>query len=149
MLRAARDELAAALDELRDLARGIHPAVLSDHGLGAALEALAARVPLPVDIDRAVAERLPEPVEVAAYYVVSEALANVQKYADASSVRIGVGRENGQAVVEVHDDGVGGADATSGSGLRGLADRVEALGGRLEVESAAGAGTTVRARIPV
>jgi PAS domain S-box-containing protein len=148
LLRAARDELGQALDELRDLARGIHPAVLSDHGLAAALDALATRTPLPVRLDRLVGERLPEPVEVAAYYVVSEALANVQKYADASEVRIAVGREDGLAVVEVRDDGVGGASASGGSGLRGLADRVEALGGRLELESPAGAGTTVRARIP-
>jgi PAS domain S-box-containing protein len=148
LLRAARDELGQALDELRDLARGIHPAVLSDHGLTAALDALATRTPLPVRLDRMVGERLPEPVEVAAYYVVSEALANVQKYAEATEVRIAVGREDGLAVVEVRDDGVGGASAGGGSGLRGLADRVEALGGRLELESPAGAGTTVRARIP-
>jgi PAS domain S-box-containing protein len=149
LLRGARDELAQALDELRDLARGIHPAVLSDHGLGAALDALASRVPVPVEIDRAVGERLPEPVEVAAYYVVSESLANVQKYARATHVTIGVGRENGYAIVEVRDDGVGGADASAGSGLRGLVDRVEALGGRLEIVSASGAGTTVRAHIPI
>ena len=148
MLRGARDELGQALDELRDLARGIHPAVLSDHGLGAALDALASRVPVPVEIERAVDERLPEPVEVAAYYVVSESLANVQKYAGATHVRIEVGREDGHAIVEVRDDGIGGADASTGSGLRGLADRVEALGGRLEIVSASGAGTTVRARIP-
>ena len=149
LLREARDELGQALDELRDLARGIHPAVLSDHGLTAAVDALAARVPLPVDLHRTIGERLPEQVEVAAYYVVSEALANVQKYAEATHVEIGIGREDGRAVVEVRDDGVGGASATGGSGLRGLADRVEALGGRLEIESPAGAGTTVRAVIPV
>jgi PAS domain S-box-containing protein len=148
LLAGARDELALALEELRDLARGIHPAVLSDHGLGAALDALASRVPVPVRIDTAVEGRLPEPVEVAAYYVVSESLANIAKYAQASQVTIGVAAEDGHTVVEVSDDGVGGADAGGGSGLRGLADRVEALGGRLEIQSATGAGTTVRAVIP-
>ena len=147
-LAEIREQLAVALDELRDLARGIHPAVLSDHGLGPALDTLAERVPVPVEIRRSLDERLPEPVEVAAYYVVSESLANVQKYARASQVTIDVGRRDGFAVVAVSDDGVGGADAGGGSGLRGLSDRVEALGGRLEVESAAGSGTTVRALIP-
>jgi PAS domain S-box-containing protein len=147
-LAEIRDELAQALAELRDLARGIHPAVLTDHGLGPALETLAERVAVPVEIRRSVAERLPEQVEVAAYYVVSESLANVQKYARATQVTIEIDRRDGQAVVEVCDDGVGGADASAGSGLRGLADRVEALGGRLEVESEPGRGTTVRALIP-
>ena len=122
--------------------------MLSDHGLEAALDALAARVPVPVRIEAAVAGRLPQPVEVAAYYVVSESLANVQKYARATEVTIGVEQRNGHTVVEVRDDGVGGAEAGNGSGLRGLADRVEALGGRLEVDSPLGAGTTVRAVIP-
>ncbi|HEX2045841.1 MAG TPA: histidine kinase [Gaiellaceae bacterium] len=147
LLKAASDELALALEELRELARGIHPAVLTDRGLGAALEALAARSPLPVDL-ALTDERLPEPVEAAAYYVVSEALANVAKYADASAVAVTVARRNGSALVEVADDGVGGADPTRGSGLRGLADRVEALDGRLRVESSPGAGTRIRAEIP-
>jgi PAS domain S-box-containing protein len=148
LLAGAREELARALEDLRDLARGLHPAVLSDHGLRAALDALAARVPVPVRIDAAVRVRLPQPVEVAAYYVVSESLANVQKYARATEVTIGVEQRNGHTIVEVRDDGVGGAEAGNGSGLRGLADRVEALGGRLEVDSPVGAGTTVRAVIP-
>jgi PAS domain S-box-containing protein len=147
LLSAASDELAHALEELRELARGIHPAVLSDRGLSAALEALAGRAPLPVDI-RAPDVRLPPPVEAAAYYVVSEALTNVAKYAQASAVDVRVTRLNGNAVVEVADDGVGGADPLQGSGLRGLADRVEALDGRLHVESTPGRGTVVRAEIP-
>jgi len=147
LLGGASDELAQALEELRELARGIHPAVLSDRGLSAALEALAGRAPLPVDV-LAPEERLPPPVEAAAYYVVSEALTNVAKYAQASAVGVRVTRLNGNAVVEVADDGVGGADPLQGSGLRGLADRVEALDGRLHVESAPGRGTVIRAEIP-
>ena len=147
LLNGASEELAQALAELRELARGIHPAVLSDRGLSAALEALAGRAPLPVEVV-APEERLPPPVEAAAYYVVSEALANVAKYAQASAVGVRVTRLNGSAVVEVADDGVGGADPLNGSGLRGLADRVEALDGRLHVESAPGGGTLIRAEIP-
>jgi PAS domain S-box-containing protein len=147
LLEGAAEELSHALAELRELARGIHPAVLTDRGLGAALETLAARAPLPVDLDLP-ENRLPEPVEAAAYYVVSEALANVTKYAAASAVAISVTQLNGSAVVEVADDGVGGADPTRGSGLRGLADRVESLDGRLHVESAPGSGTKIRAEIP-
>ena len=148
LLDSAREELAQALEELRELARRIHPAILTDRGLDAALEALASRAPLPVEIDRP-ATHLPAPVEAAAYYVVSEALANVAKYADASSVRISVAQMNGSALVEVADDGVGGADPAKGSGLRGLADRVAALDGKLEVESEPGRGTTIRAEIPL
>ena len=125
LLGQASDELAQALEELRELARGIHPAVLSDRGLGAALEALLSRTPLPVELEVPDA-RLPKPVEAAAYYVVSEALANVAKYAEASSVAVSIASVNGHAVVEVADDGVGGADPTKGSGLRGLVDRVDA-----------------------
>jgi PAS domain S-box-containing protein len=147
ILAAASEELGQALEELRELARGIHPAVLSDRGLGPALEALTDRVPLPVDL-ALVEERLPEQVEAAAYYVVSEALANVVKYAEASSVEVRIARANGRAIVEVADDGVGGADPESGSGLRGLADRVEALDGRLLVLSTRGGGTQIRAEIP-
>jgi signal transduction histidine kinase len=141
-------ELADAIDELRELARGIHPAILTDRGLDAALDALAARAPVPVELQSS-DTRLPPPVEAAAYYVVSEALANVAKYADASSVRVSVAQQNGCARVEVSDDGVGGADPMRGSGLRGLADRVAALDGTLEVESTAGRGTTIRADIPL
>lgn len=147
ILAAASEELGHALEELREIARGIHPAVLTDRGLGPALEALAARAPLRVELALA-EERLPDQVEAAAYYVVSEALANVVKYAEASSVAVRVARANGRAVVEVADDGVGGADPASGSGLRGLADRVEALDGLLQVESRPGVGTRIRAEIP-
>jgi PAS domain S-box-containing protein len=147
ILTAASEELGQALEELRELARGIHPAVLTDRGLRPAIEALAAKSPLPVDLALA-DERLPGQVEAAAYYVISEALANVVKYAGASTVEVKIARDNGRAVVEVADDGVGGADPESGSGLRGLADRVEALDGRLHVESAPGGGTRIRAEIP-
>jgi signal transduction histidine kinase len=148
LLESSREELAQALEELRELARGIHPAVLTDRGLQEALEALAARTPLPVELE-APEERLPGPVEAAAYYVVSEALANVTKYAHASAVRVQIGQQNGYASVEVSDDGIGGADPERGSGLRGLADRLSALKGTLEVESPAGAGTCIRAEIPL
>ena len=148
VLEAARDELAAALDELRELARGIHPAVLTDRGLPAALETLATRSAIPIEIETPV-EELPRGVAAAAYYVIAEALANVAKYAGASYATVRVGRDDERAVVEVADDGVGGADATEGTGLRGLADRVEALGGTLAVESPIGAGTCIRAEIPL
>ena len=148
-LRTAGEELDRALEDLRELARGIHPAVLSDRGLAPALETLTARAPVPVEIESALDERLPAPVEAAAYYVVAEALANVAKYSEASGARVHVARDNGYAVVEVADDGVGGADPGRGSGLRGLADRVEALDGRLRVESPPGRGTRIRAEIPV
>jgi signal transduction histidine kinase len=148
MLDAARDELARALEELRELARGIHPAVLTDRGLEPALEALAERAPLPVSLDQMPAERLPAPVEAAAYFVVAEALTNVVKYAGASTAAVRIRRNGSYAVVEVRDDGVGGADPTSGTGLRGLADRLAALDGRLEVHSPPGEGTTVRAEVP-
>lgn len=148
LLAQVEQELALALEELRELARGIHPAVLTDRGLEPALQGLAARSPLPVEVE-ATAERFPGPVEAAAYYVVAEALTNVARYAQASSVRVTIERKDGRAVVEVADDGVGGADPSGGSGLRGLADRVSALDGRLSVESRDGAGTCIRAEIPV
>jgi PAS domain S-box-containing protein len=148
VLESAREELAAALDELRELARGIHPAVLTDRGLTAALEALASRSPIPVEID-APENELPRPVEAAAYYVVAEALANVAKYAGASGATVRICRENGSALVEVGDDGVGGADPAAGSGLRGLSDRVEALGGTLSIVSPPGGGTRVSVEIPL
>jgi signal transduction histidine kinase len=147
-LERSREELAEALEELRELARGIHPAVLTDRGLEAALEALAARSPLPVEIDGPRCE-LPPSVEAAAYYVVSEALANVTKYAQASLVKVSVDRRDGFAMVEVVDDGVGGADPSRGSGLRGLSDRLASLSGKLAVDSPPGAGTRVRAEIPL
>jgi signal transduction histidine kinase/PAS domain-containing protein len=148
LLAAASAELAVALEELRELARGIHPAVLTERGLGPALASLAGRASVPVELESLPEERLPDQVEAAAYYVVSEALANVAKYADASSVSVRVAQEDGLAVVEVVDDGVGGAEPERGSGLRGLADRVESLDGRLRIESPPGEGTTIRAEIP-
>jgi signal transduction histidine kinase len=143
------EDLTAALTELRELARGIHPAVLNERGLPAALEVLAARTPLPVAVDVELSERLPEPVEAAAYYVVSEALANIVKHAGADAAAVRVARVDGAARVEVEDDGVGGAQLDGGSGLRGLRDRVETLAGRLEVTSPPGHGTLVLADIPV
>jgi signal transduction histidine kinase len=148
LLSDANDELGHAVDELRELARGIHPAVLTERGLGPALTSLANRSTIPVEVVGVDGQRLPEKVEAAAYYVVSEALANVAKHADASTVTVRVGRDNGNAVVEVIDDGVGGANPRLGTGLHGLADRVESLDGFLRVESTPGAGTTVRAEIP-
>ena len=148
VLEAARAELAAALDELRELARGIHPAVLTDRGLAAALETLAQRAPVPVTLESP-GERLPAPVEAAAYYVIAEALANVAKYARASEVLVKVSREEECVRVLVEDDGVGGADPSRGSGLRGLADRVAALEGVLDVDSPPGEGTRVTVKIPL
>jgi signal transduction histidine kinase len=148
LLDGASSELDSALEELRELARGIHPAVLSDRGLDAAIETLARRAPLPVELASVEHERLPEAIELAAYFVVAEALTNVAKYAGASHAKVNVGRENGRLVVEVADDGVGGADPGNGTGLRGLADRLAVIEGRLEVDSPPGGGTTVRARIP-
>jgi signal transduction histidine kinase len=137
----------SGIRDLRELAAGIHPSVLTDRGLSAALEGLATRSPVPVQILQVPPGRLPDQVETSAYFVVAEALTNAAKHARCSHVQVGVHVENGSAIVEVHDDGVGGAKPWSGSGLRGLADRVSALGGRLEIESPAGEGTTVRARI--
>jgi PAS domain S-box-containing protein len=152
---AARDlaqideELSTALEELRELARGIHPAILSERGLPDSLEMLAVRSPVPVEIEQAPAERLPEQVEAAIYYVVAEALTNVAKYSRARVASVRVFREDGYVVAEVEDDGVGGADANGGSGLRGLADRVEALDGTLTVDSPKGGPTLLRATVRV
>jgi signal transduction histidine kinase len=141
-------ELRTTLSELRELARGIHPAILTEKGLGAALYALASRAPVPVTLDSDGEGRLPEPVEVAAYFVVSEAIANVAKYARATEANVAVHRVNGYLTVDVSDDGVGGADAANGSGLRGLADRIAALDGTLAVESPPGHGTRLHVEIP-
>jgi len=149
LLDSAGDELMQALEELRELARGIHPAVLSDQGLRAALGALTGRSPVPVRLDVELGSELPPPVEAAAYYVVAESLTNIAKYAEASVVEIVVRSDAQGARVEVRDDGGGGADPATGTGLRGLADRVDALGGVLEVTSPAGAGTTVTAELPL
>jgi signal transduction histidine kinase len=148
LLEESRVELMASLDELRAVARGLHPAVLTDRGLDAAVRALAFRAPLPVEVNGNAPDDLPPPVATALYYVVAEALTNVAKYADASRATVAVRREGGEAVAEVADDGVGGAAAESGSGLQGLSDRVAALDGRLELESPPGEGTRLRARIP-
>ncbi|WP_164842416.1 sensor histidine kinase [Actinoplanes solisilvae] len=147
-LAAAREEVATSLSELRDLAHGLYPAVLSGHGLAVALESAAAQATVPVRLEVGLDSRLPEPVEVAAYYVVCESLTNVGRHAGASTARVEVNRAGDVLVVEIADDGVGGADTTSGSGLRGLADRVEALGGTLRVWSPGGGGTRVRADLP-
>jgi PAS domain S-box-containing protein len=149
LLERAGEELTLALEELRELARGIHPAVLTERGLGPALDGVVARAPLPVDVTALPDERLPEAIEAAVYYVVSEALVNVARYANASRATVSVAPVDGRVVIEVSDDGVGGADAAKGTGLRGLADRVEALDGRLEVESSAESGTRLRAEIPL
>jgi PAS domain S-box-containing protein len=149
ILENAAAELGAALAELRELARGLHPAVLADRGLDAALESLVDRAALPVELESDLEERLPAAHEVAAFYVVAEALTNVAKYASATRAWVRITRDDGVAVVEVGDDGCGGADASSGTGLRGLTDRLGALDGWLEIDSPPGCGTTVRARLPL
>jgi signal transduction histidine kinase len=148
ILSQATDELAHALDELRELARGLHPALLTDRGLVPALHALCARTPLQVQFHASLDERLPEPIEAALFYVAAEALTNVAKYAHAHEAHVRLFRAGDEAVVEVEDDGIGGADPEGGSGLRGLLDRVDALGGRLEVSSESGRGTVLRALVP-
>jgi signal transduction histidine kinase len=147
LVTEVRDEVAQSLEELRELARGLHPAVL-EHGLGPALQAVATRSRVPVTVSCAVPGRLPQPVELAAYFVACEALTNVAKYASASAATVRAWHDNGVATIEIADDGVGGAHDSGGSGLRGLADRVEALDGRLHVVSPAGAGTVVTAELP-
>ncbi len=147
-LDESREEVTMALAELRELARGLHPAILTNGGLGMALESLAARAPIPVAVEGVPANRLPEAVEAAAYYLVAEALTNTAKYAGASAARVALRLHGETLTVEVSDDGVGGADEGVGSGLCGLADRVEALGGHLEVDSLQGSGTALRAAIP-
>jgi signal transduction histidine kinase len=148
LLAEADSELDHALEELRELARGIHPAVLTDRGLEAAIGALAERAPIPVELTRLPENRLPDSVEAAIYYLVAEAITNVAKYAQATRASVAVERSNGFAKVVVRDDGIGGAAPVPGSGLVGLADRVEALGGRLHIESPPGRGTQLTAEIP-
>jgi signal transduction histidine kinase len=148
LLDSAMTELTAGLAELRELARGIHPAVLTERGLDPALQSLAARAPLPVSVSAEVEGRYAPAVEAAVYFVVMEALTNVAKYASASAAEVTVEQVDGHVVIGVQDDGVGGADPASGSGLAGLADRVAALGGHLVVESPPGGGTVVRAEVP-
>jgi signal transduction histidine kinase len=144
----ARRQVAASLTELREIARGLHPAVVSGHGLEVALEQLAVRAPVPVELHVELDGRLAEPLELAAYYVVAEGLANIAKHAEAKTARIDVVADRGELMLQIVDDGVGGADSERGSGLRGLADRVEALNGRLRVWTPRGGGTRVKAEIP-
>ena len=148
ILAEAREGLAIALQELRELSQGIHPAILTERGLAAALRELAYRAPVPVDVAVGLDQRLPEKTEAAAYFVVTEAIANAAKHASPSAVHVSVTQRNGSAVIRIADDGVGGADPGNGTGLRGLVDRVEALGGRLTVTSPPGEGTTLEAEIP-
>jgi len=148
-LKRVSDELTESLAELRELARGLHPAVLSDHGLEPAIHSLMQRAPLPVELTCDVAERLSPALEVAAYYVIAESLTNVAKYAQATHASVEVRALGDRLLIAVTDDGVGGADRGSGSGLLGLEDRVAALGGRLHVESPPGQGTSVRADVPI
>jgi len=148
ILDTSIDELGHSLTELRELARGIHPAVLSERGLEAAVRTLAARAAVPVRVVGGADGRLPAAVETAAYFVVSEALTNMSRYAHAAGATVTVERMDGQLLVEVRDDGVGGATARDGSGLHGLSDRVAALSGTLEVLSPPGHGTCLRAHLP-
>ena len=149
VLVGAQEHLARGLEELRELARGIHPAILTEHGLGPALEALLTRTPMPVEITELPEHRLPPSAEAAAYYVVAEALTNVAKYACASQATVSISRSNGAATVIVADDGIGGADPDAGSGLHGLAARVEALNGSLDIDSPREHGTRITAQLPV
>jgi signal transduction histidine kinase len=148
MIEEISEKLAVALGELRELARGIHPAILSDRGLGPAVQGLADRVPLPVEVDVELSERPAPPIEAAAYFVTAEALTNVARYAKAHEARVEIRRHGDDVVVTVADDGIGGADIERGTGLRGLQDRLAALDGTLEIESPQGGGTCLRATIP-
>jgi PAS domain S-box-containing protein len=148
-LRAARAELDAGLADLRALARGIHPALLTERGLGPALQSLVDHCAVPVELHDALAERLAPAIETALYYSVSEALTNVDRYASASHATVSLRRANGSVEVEIADDGRGGADPARGSGLRGLQDRLSAIDGTLELDSAPGRGTRLRARVPL
>ena len=149
LIAQAREEAQLAVKELRELASGIHPALLSERGLGPALEALAARAPVPTTVDGVPSQRLPAAVEAACYFVTAESLTNVAKYAGAMSASIHLAVEHGRVRLTVRDDGAGGADLNSGTGLRGLRDRVDALDGHLAVDSPPGLGTTVIAEIPI
>jgi signal transduction histidine kinase len=149
LIAQAREEAQLAVKELRELARGIHPALLSERGLGPALEALARRAPIPVAVSGVPDVEICPPVESAAYFCTAEALTNVAKYAHASKASVQLSVDDGRLRLEVRDDGIGGADPSSGSGLRGLHDRVDVLDGRLEVESPPGGGTTVRIELPL
>jgi len=143
------DELTGVIEDLREIARGIHPAILSEGGLGPALRTLARRAAIAVELDAAAMARLPEPIEVAAYYVVSEALTNATKHARASVVRVAVEERDDSLRLSIRDDGVGGADPARGSGMIGLRDRAEALGGSIEVSSPPGEGTLILVQLPL
>ena len=149
LVAQAREEAQHAVKELRELARGIHPALLSERGLGPALEALARRAPVPVEVGPVPDVEICRAAQSAAYYCTAEALTNVAKYAHASHASVVLSADDGRLVVEVIDDGVGGADPSVGSGLRGLRDRVDAIDGRLEVVSPPGEGTTLRVELPL
>jgi signal transduction histidine kinase len=149
LLERAREELDFAIEELRELARGLHPPILSERGLEPALRAMADRAPVPVRIEARLASRLPEHVETAAYYLIAEALTNAAKHARATAVTVSVKRSGGWARIEISDDGIGGAAARPGGGLRGLAERLDALGATLDVHSPPGAGTTITGDIPL
>jgi signal transduction histidine kinase len=142
-------ELEAVHDDLRQLSHGLHPAILSRRGLAAALAALARTSPIPVDLESNIAERQPAPLEIGVYYVVSEALTNAAKHSGASEISIRVVAEGDRIRATISDDGVGGADRNAGSGLTGLIDRVAALGGKVEIDSRAAAGTTISAVVPI
>jgi signal transduction histidine kinase len=143
------DDLTAAIEELRELARGIHPAILSEGGLGPALRTLARRAAIPVELDIRTQSRAADPIEMAAYYVVSEALTNTTKHARASCAQVAVEQRDGLLNLSIRDDGIGGADPARGSGLIGLRDRVQALGGSIEIDSPAGAGTAIIVELPL
>jgi signal transduction histidine kinase len=149
MLDGVGEDLKLALGELRELARGLHPAILTERGLAPALQAVATRAPFRVEIVGVPHERLPAAIEAAIYYVVAETLTNAAKHAEASEARVELSTTGDTATVEIRDNGRGGADLADGSGIRGLADRVEALGGRFELQSPLGAGTVVRAELPL
>ena len=149
LIAHAREEAQLAVKELRELARGIHPAILSDRGLAAALQALAARAPVPVEVGEVPATPLGAEIEAAAYFIIAEALTNVAKYAQASAASVRLSVEHAHLHVQVSDDGVGGAEPSAGTGLRGLCDRVEALDGRLVLDSPPGGGTCVTVEIPL
>jgi signal transduction histidine kinase len=149
LIQQARDEAQMAVKELRELARGIHPALLSDRGLEAALDALASRAPVPVEISGVPEEPLPRPVEAAVYFVTAEALTNMAKHARATCASVEITVDDGHVRLEIRDDGVGGADSAAGGGVAGLCDRVEALDGEMTIDSPPGVGTTVTAEIPL
>jgi len=148
-LSRVAEGLAEAVEDLQEISRGIHPAILTKGGLGPALQTLAHRSPIPVGLNITMDARLPEPIEVAAYFVASETLANAAKHSQASRIDLSLSESDGSLELSVGDDGVGGADAARGSGLVGLTDRVEALGGMIRVDSLPGKGTKITAELPL